>query len=183
MTCWERRSARNRHLWLILVLALAMGGCARHRAGVQGAAASPTAALLPAEIAVGFLQQINSQPARTTLTGESTVPACWFTDKGAWSAGGYRKLTGQHGPSQVTPYASWTLARIENAQGRELSAADLDQPGVWYYDLRTPRTARTVLGIHDHCNLGPSAEPVRRMIEALSALGVEVPAAYAYTAR
>ena len=45
------------------------------------------------------------------------------------------------------------------------------------------RTARTVLGIHDHCNLGPSAEPVRRLVEALSALGVEVPAAYAYTAR
>src|SRR5919204_267719 len=97
---------------------------------------------------------------KIALAPKPTAPACWFTDKGAWSAGGYRKLTGQHGPSQVTPYASWTLARIENAQGRELSAADLDQPGVWYYDLRTPRTARTVLGIHDHCNLGPSAEPV-----------------------
>ena len=165
------------------MLALAASGCARHRAGVQGAAASPTAALLPAEIAVGFLQQINSQPARTTLAGESTVPACWFTDKGMWSAGGYRKLTGQHGPSQVTPYASWTLARIENAKGRELSAGDLDQSALWYYDLRTPRTARTVLGVIDHCNLGPTAEPVRRIIEALSALGIEVPAAYAYLAR
>ena len=134
-------------------------------------------------MAVGFLQQITSQPARTTLTGESTVPVCWFTDKGVWSAGGYRKVSGQHGPSQVTPYAAWTLARIENAEGRELSTADLDQPGAWYYDLRTPRTARTVFGIHDHCNLGPSAEPVRRLLEALSALGVEVPAAYADTAR
>lgn len=183
MTCWARPSARNSGFWLLIVLALAASGCAHHRGGVQGAAPSQTAALLPADLAVGFLQQINSQPARTTLAGESTVPACWFTDKGTWSAGGYRKLTGQHGPSQVTPYAAWTLARIENAQGRELSAADLDQPGIWYYDLRTPRSARTVLGIHDHCNLGPSAEPVRRLIEALSALGVEVPAAYAYSAR
>ncbi|HZD19285.1 MAG TPA: hypothetical protein VE325_01330 [Burkholderiales bacterium] len=165
------------------MLALAASGCARHRGSVQGAAPSQTAALLPADIAVGFLQQINSQPARTTLAGESTVPACWFTDKGMWSAGGYRKLTGQHGPAQVTPYAAWTLARIENAQGRELGAADREQPGVWYYDLRTPHTARTALGIHDHCNLGPSAEPAPRMVEALSALGVEVPAAYAFIAR
>jgi hypothetical protein len=165
------------------VLALAASGCARHRAGAQGAALSPTAALLPADIAVSFLQQIASQPARTTLTGESTVPACWFTDKGMWSATGYRKLTGQHGPSQVTPYAAWTLVRIDDAQGREVAPADLTRAGVWYYDLRTPRTARTVLGISDHCNLGPSAEPVRRIVDALSALGVEVPATYAFVAR
>ena len=183
MRWWGRRSPLSNAAWLLVVAALAASGCARHRGGAQTAAPSQTATLLPAEIAVGFLQQINSQPARNTLAGESTVPACWFTDKGMWSAGGYRKLIGQHGPSQVTPYAAWTLSRIENAQGRELTAADLDQAGVWYYDLRAPRTARTVLGIHDHCNLGPSAEPVRRLVEALSALGVEVPAAYAYTAR
>lgn len=165
------------------MLALAASGCARHRGGTQGAAPSQTATLLPADIAIGFLQQINSQPARTTLAGESTVPACWFTDKGMWSAGGYRKLTGQHGPAQVTPYGGWTLARIENAQGREITGADVSQAGVWYYDLRTPRSARTAFGVSDHCNLGPSAEPAPRIIEALSALGVEVPAAYAYIAR
>jgi len=182
MTCWAPQSARSSACWLLIVLALAASGC-RHRGGVQSAAPSQTAALLPADIAVGFLQQINSQPARTTLTGESTVPACWFTDKGMWSAGGYRKLTGQHGPSQLTPYAAWTLVRVENAQGREIAGSDVKQPGVWYYDLRTPRSARTVLGISDHCNLGPSAEPVARIVEALSALGVEVPAAYAFIAR
>ena len=166
------------------MLALVASGCARHRGGAQGAAPSQTATLLPADIAVGFLQQINSQPARTTLTGESTVPACRFTDKGMWSAGGYRKLTGQHGPAQVTPYAGWTLARIENAQGREVTSGDLNQPGVvWYYDLRTPRTARHALSVTDHCNLGPSGEAPPRIIEALSALGVEVPAAYDYIAR
>jgi hypothetical protein len=183
MTCWGLPSARNSAWWLLVVLALAASGCARHRAGAQGAAASPTAALLPADIAVSYLQQMTSQPARTTLTGESTVPACWFTDKGMWSATGYRKLTGQHGPSQVTPYAAWTLVRIGDAQGREVMAADLTQPAAWYYDLRTPRGARTAFGISDHCNLGPSGEPVRRIIEALSALGVEVPAAYAFITR
>jgi len=165
------------------VLALAASGCARHRGGAQTAAPSQTAALLPADIAVGFLQQITSKPARTTLTGESTVPGCWFTDKGMWSATGYRKLTGQHGPSQVTPYAAWTLVRIEDAHGREMTAADPGQSGAWSYDLRTPRGARTAFGIADHCNLGPSAEPVRRIIDALSALGVEVPAAYAFITR
>src|SRR5438067_8965554 len=183
MTCWGRRSAQNGGWWLVLALAIAMSGCAHRRGGVQSAAGSPTAALLPADLAVSFLQQINSQPARTTLAGESTVPACWFTDKGAWSAGGYRKLTGQHGPAQVTPYAGWTLSRIENAQGREITAPDANQAGAWYYDLRTPRTARTVIGISDHCNLGPSTEKAPRIVEALSALGVEVPAAYAFIAR
>ena len=182
MTWSGRRSALNSGFWLLVVLALAASGC-RHRGGVQSAAPSQTASLLPADIAMGFLQQINSQPARTTLAGESTVPACWFTDKGMWSAGGYRKLTGKHGPSQVTPYAGWTLARIENAEGREITGADLKQAGLWYYDLRTPRSARTAFGVSDHCNLGPSAEPAPRIIEALSALGVEVPAAYAYIAR
>ena len=182
MTCWAHRSARNNGIWLVIVLALVASGCARHRA-VQSATPSGTAALLPADIAVGFLQQINSQPARSTLAGESTVPGCWFTDKGMWSAGGYRKLTGQHGPSQVTPYAAWAVHRIENAQGRELTGGELNQSGPWYYDLRTPRTARTAIGISDHCNLGPSAEPLPRILEALSALGVEVPAAYANIAR
>jgi len=165
------------------VLALAAGSCARHRGAASSAAPSQTASLLPSDIAVGFLQQINSQPARTTLTGESSVPACWFTDKGMWSAGGYRTLTGHHGPSQVTPYAGWTLTRVQNAQGREIASADLNQPGLWYYDLRTPRAARTVISVADHCNLGPSAEAVRRIVEALSALGVELPAAYAFITR
>ncbi|HET7363189.1 MAG TPA: hypothetical protein VFJ70_06405 [Burkholderiales bacterium] len=166
------------------MLALAAAGCARHRGAAQSAAPSQTASLLPADIAIGFLAQINSQPARTTLTGESTVPACRFTEKGMWSAGGYRKLTGQHGPAQATPYAGWTLARVENAQGREITSADLNQSGVlWYYDLRTPRTARTAFSVSDHCNLGPSGDAPQRIVEALSALGVEVPASYGFLSR
>ena len=141
------------------------------------------ATLVPADLALGFLQEIKSQPNQSLLAGETTIPPCRFTDKGAWSGGEYRKMTGQRAPAQVTGYSQWVLFRIEDPTGRDFAPAELDKANAWNYSLRTPRTARTVFGTSDHCIIGPTTEPARKMVEALSALGVAIAPEFGYIVR
>jgi hypothetical protein len=180
MTCLARRSRRNS--WLVAIaLALAVGACARPR--VHDARTSGTATLLPADLALAFLQEIKSRPNRSLLAGEATIPPCRFAEKGTGSAGEYRKLTGQRAPVQVTSYQQWILFKIEDPAGRDFVPAELQKANAWNYSLRTPRSARTVFGTTDHCIIGPSTEPVRKVVEALAALGVEVAPQYSYIVR
>jgi hypothetical protein len=161
----------------LAVLALAVAACARQAPAPVSASA---AILLPAELALGFLQGIVSQPSRSLLAGEATIPPCRFTEKGAWSAGEYRKVTGQRAPTHITGYRSWILFKIEDPDGRDLLPADLEREGSWTYSLRTPITARTVFGTTDHCVVGPTGEPAKKVVEALAALGVAVASEYRY---
>ena len=180
MTCWARPSRRNS--WLVAIaLALAVGACARPRP--HDARASGSATLLPADLALGFLQEIKSRPNRSLLAGEATIPPCRFTEKGTGSAGEYRKLTGQRAPVQLTSYQYWVLFKVEDPAGHDLVPAELDKANAWNYSLRTPRTARTVFGTTDHCIIGPTTEPVRKVVEALAALGVDVTSGYGYVVR
>lgn len=180
MTCWAPPSRRNS--WLVAIaLALAVAACARPR--LHDARASRTATLLPADLALGFLQEIKSRPNRSLLAGEATIPSCRFTEKGTGSAGEYRKLTGQRAPVQLTGYQHWILFKIEDPAGRDLVPAELGKANAWNYSLRTPRTARTVFGTTDHCIVGPSTEAVRKVVEALAALGVDVATEYGYVVR
>jgi len=166
---------------LAIVLALLAVGCARpDRRAVADVRKPKAATLLPEDLAIGFLQEIKSKPGRSLLAGETAIPPCQFTDKGTSSGGEYRKLTGQRAPNQVTEYSRWILFKIEDPGGRDLTPAELDRPNAWNYSLRTPRTARTVFGTMDHCILGPTTEPTRKVVEALAALGVEVAREYAY---
>jgi len=167
-------------------MALAAVSCAKKPPApyvVDARPASRAATLVPADLAIAFLQEIKSQPNRSLLAGETTIPPCRFTEKGTWSAGEYRKLTGQRAPTQITRYEQWTLFRIENPDGRDFLPADLERSEAWNYSLRTPRSARTVFGTSDHCIIGPTTEPVRKVVEALAALGVEVPPEYGYIVR
>jgi hypothetical protein len=180
MTCLARPSRRSS--WLVAVaLALAVAACARPR--VHDAGGSKSATLVPADLALGFLQEIRSRPNRSLLAGEAAIPPCRFGEKGAGSGGEYRKLTGQRGPAQLTSYQQWILFKIEDPTGRDFVRAELDKANAWNYSLRTPRTARTVFGTTDHCIIGPSTEPVRKVVEALAALGVDVVSEYGYVVR
>jgi hypothetical protein len=179
MICWAPQSARNSLLVAAALVALA-AACAKPDRGPEAARPARAATLLPADLALGFLQEIKSQPGRSLLAGEATVPPCLFTDKGAWSGGEYRKLTGQRAPNSVNEYGRWILYKIEDPTGREITGATLDKRGAWNYSLRTPRTARTVFGTIDHCIIGPSGEPPAKVVEALSALGVEIAPDYAF---
>ncbi|MGH8724351.1 MAG: hypothetical protein ACREU1_05805, partial [Burkholderiales bacterium] len=146
-----------------------------------GDARAPKAAsLVPADLAMGYLQGIKSEAGRSLLTGETTIAPCRFTEKGLWSGGEYNRLIGRRAPNQVTAYTHWVLFKIEDPAGRDIVPADLGREGAWNYSVRTPRTARTVFGTTDHCIIGPTAEPARKVVEALAALGVEVAAEFTY---
>jgi hypothetical protein len=164
-----------------IALGLALAACARPR--VHDAGASKSATLVPADLALGFLQEIKSRPNRSLLAGEAAIPPCRFGEKGTGSGGEYRKLTGQRAPAQLTSYPQWILFKIEDPAGRDFVRAELDKANAWNYSLRTPRTARTVFGTTDHCIIGPSTEPVRKVLEALAALGVGIAAEYGYVVR
>jgi hypothetical protein len=164
----------------VVVLAVALGAC---RQAPRSASAAKPATLVPPDLALAFLKEIKSQPSQSLLAGETTIPPCQFADKGTGSAGEYRKVTGQRAPNQVTSYEFWTLAKIEEPGGRDLTSADLNRGGAWNYALRTPRGARTVFGTIDHCIVGPTAEPVRKVVEALTALGVGLAPEYGYIVR
>ena len=168
---------------LVVALALAAGACRQAPRAADPATSSKIATLLPADLALEFLQQVKSQPGRSLLAGEATIPPCRFTEKGTGSAGEYRKLTGQRAPVQLTSYQHWILFKIEDPAGRDLVPAELGKANAWNYSLRTPRTARTVFGTTDHCIIGPSTEPVRKVVEALAALGVDVTSGYGYVVR
>jgi hypothetical protein len=182
MTCWEPWSRGISRLQVIRLLAVApvlfIVACAPPRDDAYVA----KTALLPADLAVQFLRGIKSRTSPSML-GSETVPPCRFTEKGAWSGGEYRRLTGQRGPSQVTNYEEWILVKVEDAAGRALLPAELDTPNAWNYWLRTPRTARTMFGTTDHCIIGPSTEPTRKVVEALVAAGVAVVPEYRYIVR
>src|SRR5688572_26321385 len=180
MTCLAPPSRRNS--WLVAIaLALAVAACAKSR--IHDARTSRSATLLPADLALGFLQEIKSRANRSLFAGEATIPPCRFTEKGTGSAGEYRKLTGQRAPTQLTSYQHWIVFKIEDPGGRDLVPAELSKANAWNYSLRTPRTARTVFGTTDHCIIGPSTEPVRKVVEALAALGVDVVSEYGYVVR
>jgi hypothetical protein len=183
MTCSARRSPHGSAWRAVVVIALALliAACARPR--VHDARSSKTATLVPADLALGFLQEIKSRPNRSLLAGEATIPPCRFGEKGTGSAGEYRKLTGQRAPVQLTSYQHWILFKIEDPAGRDFVPAELAKPNAWNYSLRTPRAARTVFGTTDHCIVGPTTEPARKVVEALGALGVAVAAEYAYIVR
>ena len=190
MRCWGPQSLDNAvRALLIVALAVAIGACARQRAdsgkGATPAGAAPAAAsaLVPADLALGFLQDIKSTANASLLQGETTIPPCRFTDRGAWSAGEYRKVTGQRAPTVVTGYDQWTLFRIEEPGGRDFLPADMEKGGAWNYSIRTPRTARTVFGTTDHCVIGPTSEPPKKVVQALTALGITLAAEYAYIVR
>jgi hypothetical protein len=185
MTCSVRwsRSGSSFQLLLVVALALGLGACRQPPVAPDDAARARAAALVPTDLALAFLQQVKSDPASSLLAGELTVAPCRFTDKGTWSAGEYRKVTGQRAPTFITPYASWVLFKIEDANGRDFLPADLERPGTWVYSLRTPTTARTVFGTTDRCVVGPTGEPARKVVEALAALGVALPPDLGYIVR
>jgi hypothetical protein len=192
MTCWGHRSRGSTagRALLIVALALAVAACARQRAADPRSSAKPapapgaaTAALVPTDLAIAFLQEIKSAPSSSLLAGETTIPPCRFTERGAWSAGEYRKVTGQRAPTQVTGYDQWVLYKVEEPGGRDFLPADLEKSGAWNYSLRTPRNARTVFGTTDHCIVGPTSEPPRKVVQALAALGVAIAPDYTYIVR
>ena len=160
------------------LLALGIASCASPREDAQVSGKT----LLPADLALDFLRGIKSRTS-PVLFGSETVAPCRFTDKGAWSGGEYRRLTGQRGPNEVTGYEQWILVRIDDPGGRELVPAELTTPNAWRYWLRTPRTARTMFGTTDHCVLGPATEPVGKVVEAFVALGVALVPEYGYIVR
>jgi hypothetical protein len=83
----------------------------------------------------------------------------------------------------VTAHQHWIVFKIEAPDGRDFLPADLERSGAWIYSLRTPRSARTVFGTTDHCVIGPTGEPPRKVVEALTALGVALAPEYGYIVR
>lgn len=188
MTCSARRFLNGSVRGAVVVaLALLTFACSKQPPKpymVEARAPAPGAAtLIPPDLALGFLKEIKSQPSQYLLAGEATIPPCQFTEKGAWSGGEYRKVTGQRAPTQVTGYDQWVLFKIEDPDGKDLAPGDLAKSITWNYSLRTPRAARTVFGTSDRCVLGPTGEPVKKVVEALTALGVSLPSEYAYIVR
>ena len=164
---------------MVVALALLVGACARGRVD---SGRPKSASLLPADIALGFLQEIKSRSNRSLLAGETTIPPCVFTEKGITSRGEYRRVTGHRAPNRVTGYEQWSLVKVEDPGGRDLAPREVDQPNAWNYSLRTPRGAG-VMSTTDHCIVGPTSEPVRKVAEALGALGVSFAPEYGYLAR
>jgi hypothetical protein len=185
MTCSAPQSRASSALCaaLAIALALALGACRQAPRAPDEGARARAAALVPTDLALAFLQGIKSEAGRSLLAGETAIPPCRFTDKGAWSAGEYRKVTGQRAPTFITGYEQWILFKIEDAGGRELLPADLERPGAWIYSLRTPASARTVFGTTDRCVVGPTGEPGRKVVEALAALGVVLAPEFGYIVR
>lgn len=185
MTWWARRSRASSALCaaVAVALALAAGACRQAPTAPDKGARARAAVLVPTDLALAFLQQIKSEPGSSLFAGEVTIPPCRFTAKGAWSAGEYRKVTGQRAPTIVTAYDLWILFKIEDATGRDFLPADLERPGAWVYSLRTPPTARTVFGTTDRCVVGPTSESGRKVVEALAALGVALAPEFGYIVR
>ena len=138
------------------------------------------AALLPRDIALEFLQGIRSRPGRSVMGGESVIPPCELTNSGLTSRGAYKKVTGYTAPNEINRYNTWILFRIEDAGGRDFRPSELDKPNAWNYSVRNPKTAKTVLGTHDRCILGPSTEPPQKVLQALTAMGVEIAPEFAF---
>jgi hypothetical protein len=138
------------------------------------------AALLPRDLALEFLQSVRSRPGRSVLGGESVIPPCELTNSGVTSRGEYKKVTGYKAPNAVTKYSDWILFRIEDPTGTDFRPAELNKPNAWNYSLRTPKTARTVLGTTDRCILGPTTEPAQKVLQALTAMGAEIAPEFAF---
>ena len=138
------------------------------------------AALLPADLALEFLQGIRSRPGGSLLSGERNIPPCVFASKGASSNGEYRRLIGRRGAAEITLYAEWILRKVEDPSGHDFAAADIGKPNAWNYYLRTPRNARTPMGTRDLCVVGPTTEPVSKIVQALTALGIEIAPEFAF---
>ena len=138
------------------------------------------AALLPPDIALEFLQQIRSRGGGSLLGGERNIPPCVFASKGASSNGEYKRLIGKRGAAEITSYKEWILHKIEEPSGHDFSPADIKKPSAWNYYVRTPRNARTPMGTRDHCVVGPTSEPVRKMLQAFSAVGVDIAPEFAF---
>jgi hypothetical protein len=151
------------------------GGSAKNYGDVRKGAA-----LLPRDIALEFLQSIRSRPGRSVMGGESVIPPCELTSTGLTSRGTYKKVTGYTAPNEVNRYNTWILFRIEDASGRDFRPSELNNPNAWNYGLRHPKTAKTVLGTHDRCTLGPSTEPLQKVLQALTAMGIEIAPEFAY---
>ena len=176
MTCSVLRLPGISALALVVLLAACGGGgSAKKYDDVRAGAA-----LLPADLALEFLQQIRSRAGGSILGGERNIPPCVFASKGASSNGEYKRLIGRRGAAEITSYREWILHKIEEPSGHDFVPADLDKPNAWNYYLRTPRNARTPMGTRDHCVVGPTSEPVRKMLQALSAVGIESAPEFAY---
>src|SRR5260370_16151868 len=171
MSCSGLRSAKNSILLAValIALALAAGGARPAGSNYEDVRKTKTAALLPPDIAMAFLQEIRSRPGKSLLAGETTIPPCQFTEKGVWSGGQYRKLAGRRAPNYVTEYKGWVLFKIEDPAGHDFTATELDKPNAWHYSLRTPRSAPTAVGTTHHSVLDPTTEPARKIVEALFA--------------
>ena len=168
-------------LLAISLVPLTLAGCG---SGPSGRYETRQQTLLPRDLALDYLKSIRSVGAGSLMSGERNVPPCDFTPRGAWSRGEYKRLIGTRGPQVITPYPDWVLDKIEDPAGKSFSAAELEQANAWNYSLRMPRTARSSLKTRDHCILGPTTEPVRKVVEALSAMGVDVsPYIYALPSR
>lgn len=138
------------------------------------------AALLPRELALDFLRGIRSSAGGSILMGERNIPPCVFASKGASSNGEYKRLIGRRGAAEITAYSEWVLHKIEEPSGHDFLPADIEKQSSWNYYVRTPRTARTMMGTRDHCVVGPTNEPVTKVLQALSALGVDIAPDLAY---
>lgn len=163
-----------------LALAAALAGCGGGGSAKNYDDVRAGAALLPADIALEFLQRIRSRAGGSLLTGERNIPPCVFASKGASSNGEYKRLVGRRGAAEITSYKDWLLHKIEEPSGHDFKPADIDKPSAWNYYLRTPRNARTMMGTRDHCVIGPTSEPVGKMLQALSAVGVDIAPEFAY---
>ena len=185
MSCWARRCLRNSLLAALAALAaLALAACGGRvdRRGYEDIRKTSIASLLPPEIALAYLEKIESRGSEKF--GES-IPPCQLAEKGLSSGGEYRRrnLTvfgTTTAPNVVAPFRQWYVYRVFDRDGDVLRQADLEAPNDWAYVLRTPRNARTLLGTTDSCMVGPTSEPPRRVIEALVALGTDVAPNLAY---
>lgn len=138
------------------------------------------AALLPRDLALDFLRGIPSRAGGSLLLGERNIPPCVFASKGASSNGEYKRLIGHRGAAEITAYGEWILHKIEEPSGHDFLPADIEKRSSWNYYVRTPRNARTMMGTRDHCVVGPTGEPVTKVLQALSALGVDIAPELAY---
>ena len=181
MSCSALRSVRNSLAIASLALVLAACGTKTDRVSYEDIRTTQTAALLPKEIALPYLQKISSQ--QTSRTGESVIPPCQLTPTGVWSGGKYRKMTitgSVLSPMDIPDYTRWILYRVIDKDGDAFSQSEIDQPNTWSYFLRSPRTAKSLLGTVDHCVIGPTNEPPRKVVEALVSLGADIAAELAY---
>jgi hypothetical protein len=163
-----------------LALALALAGCGGGGSAKRYDDVRKGAALLPRDLALEFLQGIRSRAGRSLLGGESIIPVCELVAGGMTSRGEYKKVTGYRAPNAVTRYSEWIVFKIEDPTGTDFRPSELDKPNAWNYSVRMPKTARTVLGTHDRCILGPTTESPRKVLEAFAALGVNIAPEFAF---